>query len=236
LVAYTIYTNVTGQYRHLAGVYERLTPEALRTAEANADAFAAWAAPRVLDCACGIGLLAVGLALRGCEVHASDASPEMVARTRGLAAARGVEVHARVCAWEDLEPGGEFGTVFCVGNSLAHARDRRRALRGMAGKLEPGGTLVLTSRNWERERAGGSRVEDEDGIWRRWTIPEDWDAPHGMEVAVGGAREQLTFFPFRHETLVEDLAACGLAVAESTYQPEVERYLVTARVPLASDA
>jgi SAM-dependent methyltransferase len=228
LVAYTIYTNVTGQYRHLAGVYELLTPEALRTPEANADAFAAWAAPRVLDCACGIGLLAVGLALRGCEVHASDATPAMVARTRALAAARGVAVHARVCAWEDLEPGGDFDTVFCVGNSLTHAADRRRALRAMAGKLGPRGTLVLTSRNWERERAAGSRVEEEGGIRRRWTIPEAWEAPHTMEVAVGGAREQLTLFPFRYETLVEDLAACGLAVRESTFGPDVERYLVTA--------
>ena len=227
-MAYTIYTNVTGQYRHLADIYESLTPEPLRTPEGSAEAFAAWAAPRVLDCACGIGLLAVGMALRGCETHASDASPEMVARTRTLAAEHGVDVHARVCAWEDLEPGGDFDTVFCVGNSLTHAADRRRALRGMAGKLRPGGTLVLTSRNWERERAAGSRVEEDGGIWRRWTIPADWAAPHGLEVAVGGVREQLTFFPFGFETLVGDLAACGLRVSESTFAPDVERYLVAA--------
>ena len=44
-----------------------------------------------------------------------------------------------MCAWEDLPPTGDFDAVLCVGNSLAHARDRVAALRGMAGALKPGG-------------------------------------------------------------------------------------------------
>jgi SAM-dependent methyltransferase len=45
----------------------------------------------VLDCACGTGTLAVGLAPAGFVVAASDASPAMVERTRALAAERGVD-------------------------------------------------------------------------------------------------------------------------------------------------
>jgi hypothetical protein len=40
--------------------------------------------------------------------------------------------------------------------------------------------------------------------------------------------ERLAFWPFRHQTLDEDLRAAGLALASSTYAPDVERYLVTA--------
>jgi SAM-dependent methyltransferase len=224
---------VDPQYRHLADVYEYLTPEPLLTPEGNVAAFAPWierlapGAP-VLDCACGIGLLAVGLALAGFAAHASDASPAMIARTRALAAQRGVSLPALVCTWEELEPPPRFDLVFCVGNSLAHARDRRAALRGIAGTLR--GTLIITSRNWERERALGSRTEDEGGIHRVWTIPVAWEAPHHMDVSVQGVSERLTVWPFAQDTLDDDLRASGLEPVESTYEPEADRYLVTAKI------
>src|SRR4051794_12205443 len=110
----------TSQYTELADVYELLTPEPLRTPAGSVAAFAPWIDPlpagaRVLDCACGIGLLAVGLALRGFDAHASDISPAMIARTRRAAAEHGVDVHARTRAWEDLEPTHDFRAVVCVG-------------------------------------------------------------------------------------------------------------------------
>ena len=76
-------------------------------------------------------------------------------------------LRAGVCAWEDLPPGPRFDAVFCVGNSIGHARDRRAALQRARGHAQPGGALVLTSRNWERERALGSRT---DGT-HTWEIP-----------------------------------------------------------------
>src|SRR5215207_1827219 len=130
-------------YDTLAAVYEFLVPEELLEPEGAAGAFAgvlAGLAPgaRVLDCACGTGTLAVGLALRGFEVSASDASAEMVARTRALAAEHGVRLDAATKVWEELD-GGPFDAVFCVGNSITHARDRRGALAAMGGVLREGG-------------------------------------------------------------------------------------------------
>jgi SAM-dependent methyltransferase len=182
----------------------------------------------VLDCACGTGALAVGLALQGFDVDASDLSPRMVERTRRLAAERGVAVSAQVRAWEDLEPGPRYDAVFCVGNSLAHARDRVMALRAMAATLV--GTLYLTSRNWERERAGGSRTEVEGPVTRVWTIPNAWDQPHHLEITVHGVRERLTFWPFTHEGLMADLAAADLKPVVSSFSTNAERYMVAARV------
>src|SRR3954453_24142181 len=87
---------------------------------------------RVLDCAGGTGQLAVGLALRGFDVTACDASPAMVDRARALARAHRVALDTAVRRWEDLDAEPVFHAVFCVGNSLTHARDRRAALAGMA--------------------------------------------------------------------------------------------------------
>ena len=91
---------------------------------------------RVLDCACGTGTLAVGLALRGFEVTASDASPEMVARTQALAAAHGAALQTATRTWAELD-GERFDAVLCVGNSLTHAGGRagrrRRARRHAPG-------------------------------------------------------------------------------------------------------
>jgi SAM-dependent methyltransferase len=191
----------------------------------------------------------VGLALRGFEAHASDASPEMVARTRVLAARHGVDVHAHARAWEELPPGPEFDAVFCVGNSLAHAADRPAALAAMARVLRPGGVLVLTSRNWVRERAAGSRLEVGDRlverggrralITRAWTISDD-EIAITLDVAVSiiadddtvkTAAERLTVWPFTADELCDDLRRAGLEPQHSTFVPESERYLVTASLP-----
>ncbi len=237
------------EYTSLAGVYEWLTPEPLLTPEGNVAAFAPWIEPlaagaRVLDCACGTGTLAVGLALRGFDTFASDASPAMIQRTRALAVHHGVDVRARVCAWEALPPGPDFDAVLCVGNSLAHAADRRAALTAMAGVLRPGGTLVLTSRNWERELAAGSRLEVDDRltvrdgrrglITRAWTIAEDvvtLDVAVSIIAAdgtVATAAERLRVWPFTADDLLDDLRSAGLEPRQNTYTPESERYLVTA--------
>jgi SAM-dependent methyltransferase len=242
------------QYDGLARAYAWLVPDALLEPEGAAAAFAGVTgglAPgaRVLDCACGTGQLAVGLALRGFDVTATDASAGMLAATRALAAHCGARLRAEERTWEGLD--GTFDAVLCVGNSIAHAagRGRRRAaLAAMARVLAPGAPLALTSRNWELERAAGSRLEVADRLVRRgevdglpiraWTIPDAWDAPHRLDVAVAfpGAdgqvetvAESLAFWPFTHEELAEDLRAVGLAIEASTYAPGVERYLVTTR-------
>jgi len=133
---------VAEPYGTLAEVYDWLVPESLLTPEGSAAAFQGFVevepGARVLDCAAGTGTLAVGLALRGHDVTATDASEAMIERTRALAAERGVEVRARVCRWEDLAAREPFDAVFCVGNALTHAAGRagrRAALRAMTGVL-----------------------------------------------------------------------------------------------------
>jgi SAM-dependent methyltransferase len=245
-------------YDALAAVYDHLVPEALLTPEGSAAAFAPCLedlgpGARVLDCAAGTGTLAVGLALRGHDVVATDASGAMVRRTDELAARHRAELVTRACAWEYLGRQGfaPFDAVLCVGNSLTHAEGataRRRVLRAMAGVLRPGGRLVLTSRNWEKVRAAGPGVRVADELTVRdgrrglavhaWSLADGWDEPHHLDVAVAligddgrvtTHGERLRFWPFRHQTLDEDLRAAGLTPDVSTYDDAVDRYLVTAR-------
>lgn len=245
-------------YDTLADVYDWLVPDAVLTPQGSAAAFEAHVAPgaRVLDCACGTGALAVGLALRGHAVVATDASPGMVRRTERLAAEHGVHVDSSACTWDALAGRGweaAFDVVFCVGNSLAHAvggDGRRAALRAMAGVLRPGGLLVLTSRTWEQVRAHGSRLEVGDRLVERdggrglaiysWTIAERWHEPHAFDVAVAligddGAvttrGEHVAFWPYTEAELREDLRSAGLEPSPAVAPAGAERYLLTARRP-----
>ena len=204
-------------YTQLAPVYEWLLDDAIITPEGQVAAFAPLldALPpgaRVLDCAAGTGLLAVGLLLRGFDATASDLSAAMLVRARSLAAERGVALETVQCAWDDLTAQGweaRFDAVFCVGNSLGHVRERVRSLRAIAATLNPGGQLVLTSRNWERE-----------GL----------EQPRVLEIEAAGVRERLTYWPFTYAELKADLVAADLEVVHSTYSIDAERYLVAARV------
>lgn len=244
-------------YDRLAAVYEWLVPDDMLEPQGAVDAFSAVVdrlppASRILDCAAGTGQLAVGLALRGHRVVASDASPAMVDRVRELARRHAASLEAMVCSWDELGAvGGTFDAVFCVGNSLTHAagRSRRRdALSAMRSVLRDGGLLAVTSRNWERVRDQRVGLEVGDRLVRRgdrsglvirhWTVPGNWDAPHHMEVAVAvvgedgtvaTTSERLTVWPFTNGALEDDLRAAGFEPVASTYAPDAVRYQVTAR-------
>lgn len=247
------------EYDTLAAAYEFTVPDSMLSPAGSVAAFVSVTGDlppgaTVLDCACGIGVLAVGLAEAGCEVCATDVSPSMVARTQALAADRGTAIDARVCSWEQLgDQGwhGRFDAVFCVGNAFTHARGqdgRRTALLAMAGVLRRDGMLVLTSRNWERRRdqppglSVGEKVIERAGrrglVVYDWLPAAAWTERHHVDVAVvlldaGGDgvetyAERLAYWPFTHEELSDDLQAAGLQLAMTTYHPEAERYLVAA--------
>ena len=244
-------------YDTLANVYEWLTPDELLTPAGSTNLFAHVLEPlkrpaRILDCAAGTGQLAVGLAATGFDVVATDASPAMTNRTRALATTHGVQLEALTCRWEEL-PDQEFepfDAVLCVGNSLAHAvarAGRQAALAAIASVLRGEGLFAVTSRNWEKVRIRGSGIEIDDRTINRhgrpglvvhaWTIPETWEEPHHLDVAVAlldnlpavtTEHERLTLWPFTHQTLEQDLRTAGLTRSTSTYAPVAERYLVTA--------
>jgi glycine/sarcosine N-methyltransferase len=138
---------------------------------------------RVLDCACGIGTQAIGLAQRGYQIQATDLSPEAIARARQEAEKAGVDVAFGVADLRTLaeQVPGEFDVVLACDNALPHLlddADLRRAVANMAAKLQPGGLFLASIRDYdalvrERPRTEGTRVLDgPDG--RRITF-QVWD-------------------------------------------------------------
>lgn len=245
-------------YDALAEAYEWLISDAKVTPSEFAAAFAdatCLLSPnaRVLDCSCGTGQLAVGLAGLGMQVVATDACAAMVRRTTVLADELGASVQTLRARWEELPDhfgDATFDMVFCVGNSLHHAEGRRgrsAALESMSRMLRPDGRLVLASRNWELVRAGGSRLDIWDRLVRRggrdavvayrWDIPQHWEQEHHIEIAIARlgtdgsvdvCSELLSSWPYRCDDLVSELRDVGLTVESSTFDAAAENYTVVA--------
>ena len=121
---------------------------------------------RILDCSCGIGTQAIGLALRGHDVLATDLSPAAVERagreavTMGATLATGVADFTRLN--EQVE--GTFACVLACDNAVAHLHedaDLARFASSVLAKLEPGGLAVISLRDYAplvAERAAGHPV------------------------------------------------------------------------------
>ncbi len=109
---------------------------------------------RILDCACGIGTQALGLAMRGHAVVGSDVSGAAVARARREAAARDLPMTFHVADMRDLSGIAEadFDAVLAADNALPHLPsddDIRRAAGGIAAVLRPGGVFVASIRDYD---------------------------------------------------------------------------------------
>ena len=107
----------------------------------------------VLDCACGIGTQALGLARAGYKVEGSDLSTAQIERAKVEAAARGLDIAFRVDDMRHLgtaTPGG-FGVVLAFDNALPHLDsddEIRTALAAMRDRLRPGGRLLISLRDY----------------------------------------------------------------------------------------
>ncbi len=137
---------------------------------------------RVLDCACGIGTQALGLAMRGHRVTASDLSPGSVARLRHEAESRGLEIQSHVTDFTDLSPiPGDFDVVMALDNALPHLSSETlvsKALKEICAKLVPGGLVLVSLRPYdkilERRPKGEGPVVRGQGEDRR-IIQQIWD-------------------------------------------------------------
>jgi glycine/sarcosine N-methyltransferase len=131
----------------------------------------------LLDCSCGIGTQAIGLATRGHRVHATDLSAEAIRRARREAKAFGAQVTFGIADFRDLEVRvpGTFEAVISCDNALPHLLaddDLLLAARNMAAKLEPKGLLLLSIRDYDQ------LVKDKPGA----TAPRVFDTPEGRRI------------------------------------------------------
>jgi glycine/sarcosine N-methyltransferase len=109
---------------------------------------------KILDCACGIGTQAIGLAQMGHRVSASDLSPAAIERARKEATLRSLDIDFRVADMTSLEdfPDAAFDVVVALDNALPHLNRMQlvHALSAIRSKLRSGGRLVASIRDYDQ--------------------------------------------------------------------------------------
>lgn len=148
---------MTGRfYDDLAATYHLMFADWDASMARQAAALDGLLAGAILDCACGIGTQAIGLAARGHDVVGTDLSPVAAARALVEARDRGLRLPTAAADMRALPfPDGTFDAVLAADNAVPHlltSADVGLALREMRRVLRPGGRLVLTTRDYDTVR------------------------------------------------------------------------------------
>lgn len=111
-------------------------------------------AASVLDCACGIGTQAIGLAALGYDVTASDISEGELCEARERAKKNNVSIpfeQADFCALSDSFD-EKFDIVIVMDNALPHmltGAALKKAVDSITGQIRPGGIFVASIRDYD---------------------------------------------------------------------------------------
>lgn len=109
---------------------------------------------QILDCACGIGTQAIGLASLGYQVTASDISDGELAEAKDRAEKNAVQIrfeHADFCALSDTFQ-VQFDIVIAMDNALPHMLSSdalEKAISSIAAQTRPGGIIVASIRDYD---------------------------------------------------------------------------------------
>ncbi|WEB45481.1 class I SAM-dependent methyltransferase [Streptomyces yunnanensis] len=190
----------------------------------------------VLDCSCGIGTQAIGLALRGHRVTGTDLSPRAAARAAREAARRSLSLRTAAADMRHLPfPDGQFDTVVCADNSLPHLlteQDVHAALAEMRRVLRPDGHLLISTRPYDdllRDRPASTppqvhRITDcaDSGertvtfqLWHWHDDGEHYDLEHFQLLPAGGEWRvkvrRTTYWALGQDRLASLAAEAGFA-------------------------
>ena len=153
-ITQTFYDNMAAQYDKLfqdwhAAIHE----QALILDKLFAD-FGFGKTAQILDCACGIGTQAIGLAALGYPMTASDISDGELAEAGKRSAEKNLRIrfeHADFCALSDTFS-EQFDIVIAMDNALPHmttSESLEAAVRSITGRIRPGGIFVASIRDYD---------------------------------------------------------------------------------------
>ena len=184
-ITQTFYDNMADQYDKLFQDWTAATREQAVILDWIFAAAGFDRSARVLDCACGIGTQAIGLAALGYAVTASDISERELIQAQKRAAENGVEIRfarADFCALAETFS-RRFDIIIAMDNALPHmltAQALKAAVESIAGRLEEGGVFVASIRDYDslllskppysppyiHQTAGGQRVSFQTWTWK----------------------------------------------------------------------
>ena len=108
----------------------------------------------ILDCACGIGTQAIGLAAMGYDMTASDISEGELAEARERAAKNNVQIpfaNADFCALSETFA-NQFDIIIAMDNALPHMLTRdalESAIKSITSQIVDGGMFVASIRDYD---------------------------------------------------------------------------------------
>ena len=109
---------------------------------------------KILDCACGIGTQAIGLAALGYNVTASDISEGELDEARGRAIQNNVKICFENADFRKLSKAfsQKFDIIIAMDNALPHMlskSDLEIAVKSIISQLVPGGMFVASIRDYD---------------------------------------------------------------------------------------
>lgn len=110
---------------------------------------------KILDCACGIGTQAIGVAALGYNVTASDISTGELAEAEKRAQANNVKIcfkQANFCALSDVFT-EKFDIIMAMDNALPHMLSSsalESAIKSIVNQIEQNGIFVASIRDYDR--------------------------------------------------------------------------------------
>ncbi|MBQ1407907.1 MAG: class I SAM-dependent methyltransferase [Eubacterium sp.] len=153
-ITQTFYDNLAKQYDRLFEDWESAVREQAVILDRIFSDCSFGRAAKVLDCACGIGTQAIGLAALGYDVTASDISDVELAEASERAEKNDVRIRFRHADFRCLEEvfSEQFDIVIAMDNALPHMPNKdslASAVSSIAGRVKPGGIFVASIRDYD---------------------------------------------------------------------------------------
>ena len=183
-ITQTFYNNMAAQYDELFADWQSTTFEQAEMLNALFEKYGFDKRADILDCACGIGTQAIGLARLGYRVTASDISDEELYRAKECAEQNHLPIsfaHADFRALSDVfsQP---FDIIIAMDNALPHmltSEDLATAVKSITRQMKDGGMFVASIRDYDallkdkppysppyiHKTANGQRVSFQTWTW-----------------------------------------------------------------------
>lgn len=153
-ITQTFYDHLASQYDQLFLDWQATTQEQALLLDKLFSDHGFGRSARILDCACGIGTQAIGLAALGYQITASDISEGALAQARERAVKNHVQIsfaNADFCALAETFS-EKFDIVIAMDNALPHMLDHsalEAAIKSIVKQIAEGGIFVASIRDYD---------------------------------------------------------------------------------------
>lgn len=153
-ITQTFYDNLASEYDKLFADWQETTQEQAEILERIFNDTGFDKSAEILDCACGIGTQAIGLASLGYRVTASDISEAELAEAKARAQKNNVSISFECADFRALDKAfsKKFDIIIAMDNALPHMltkEDLRRAVQSIAGQIKDSGIFVASIRDYD---------------------------------------------------------------------------------------